>query len=192
MPRILIVVASLGLMLAAAQPAGATTLKFGANLVSDVDLSYANSWCDQAITGSSDTYACTWILTAGDNGGSATAPANGTITKIKLVSPASGSFTVYVASKSSTGKFKLVKQGPKVYYHDSCSSTCAVQSYSITPMTVQAGQYIAVKAKRMGPLRCNASLPHTSLFRPPLALGAAYVKPVYNSSCYLLIQYVYG
>jgi len=182
---------ALGMLFMAAQPVGAATLKFGAKLSAGIQPSNSPSTCDHQLNGGSGTYACTWILNQAYNGGLVTAPANGKINKVKLISCHAGSFTVQLAQKSGSS-FKIVTQGPKVTYTSQCNGY-PVQKYSITPMTVHTGEYLAVKGSgSMGPIRCDSGSPRTYLFKPPLVVGGGFTAPTDDTGCFLLVQFVYS
>jgi len=109
--RLGVMLAMSAMLLTAAMPVDAATVKFGAKLAAGTDPSNAPVTCDHELNGGSGTYACTWIMTNAFNGGTLTAPKNGKINKVQLIAWNSGSFTLFFASKSGSN-FKVVTNGP--------------------------------------------------------------------------------
>jgi len=182
------------MLLVAAQPAFAATTKFGAKVAPGFDPSnaYPGTYCDHEIDGGSDTYACTWILNQAFNGGTATAPKNGTINKIKIINGKAGSFKVVIAHKSGS-QFKVVARSAKVSYTtDPCSPDCSVHTYNITPLAVKTGEYVGIQAAKTSTLRCDSNGTRTALFTPPMAPGGSYTTPTEYSGCFLLVQAIYA
>jgi hypothetical protein len=183
------------MMLIAAQPAFAATAKFGAKLGTGTFPSnaYPGTLCDHEIDGGSGTYACTWILLTAFNGGTVTAPKNGTINKVKIVNGNGGSFKVVVARKNGSGQFKVVGRSAKVSYPtDQCPFDCTTHTFSVTPLSVQTGDYIGIQTAKTSMLRCDSGGNKIALFTPVLAPGGAYTSPTDYSGCYLLLEAVYA
>jgi hypothetical protein len=183
-----------------AVPASAATVRFGAKLTRHTQPTPAET-C-QGNTGGSSGSTCTWVaVVAFENmstGSNQKAPKDGTIGKVRLISCVAGSFTVQVARKQSgTQKYKVRKNGPVINYKkDTQSGGCGgsdednykIQSFNVN-FTVKKGDYIAVKAKKVGFIH-NSSSGDSYLFRPPLTAGGSY-KSRNGSSGGLLIQYQY-
>jgi hypothetical protein len=182
------------LMLLTVQPVSAASVKFGAKLVAGTFPSnaYTGQLCDHEIDGGSDTYACTWILQTAFNGGSATAPKNGFINKVRIVNGQGGSFKFVVARKNASGQFKVLRTSAKIYYStDQCDPDCSVHAHSISPLQVSTGDYIGIKAAKTSMLRCDSGGNKIALFTPPLAVGGAYTTPTDFSGCFLMLQAMY-
>jgi hypothetical protein len=182
----------------AAPPAAAATT-FGASLSGAPFPSnaYPGQYCDHELNGGSQTYSCTWIEDyAYNNNGlaGAKAPRNGTIRKIKLVAGHGGSFKLYLARyKPGTHQGKVVTKGPKITYAtDPCDTDCSVQTFTISPLTVHKGDFLAIKANKPSFLRCDSGGNRIALFKPPLAVGAGFTAESGDSGCYMLLQAVYG
>lgn len=189
------ILAMSAMLLLAAQPALAATTKFGAKVASGFFPSnaYPGQLCDHEIDGGSDTYACTWILLNAFNGGTVTAPKNGTINKIKIINGHSGSFKFVIASKNASGQFKVTARSAKVNYStDPCSPDCAVHTYNITPVAVKTGQYLGIQTAKTSTLRCDSGGNKIALLKPPLAPGGGYTTPTDFSGCFLLVQALYA
>ena len=188
------------LLLLAVQPAAAATTKFGAKLAAngtDVSNAYQGTLCDHEIDGGSDVYPCTWILQQAFNGGSVTAPKNGTINKIRIINGKGGSLKVVVAKKNASGQFKVTAQSAKVTYSEDpnqCDfpTSCTRRTFSITPLAVQTGDYIGIRAGKTSTLRCDSGGNKIALFTPPLAVGGGYTTPTDFSGCWLMVQAVYA
>lgn len=181
-------------------PTSAATVRFGAKLTSETQPTPAETCQDN--TGGPSGSVCTWVaVVAFENmstGSNQKAPKNGTIGKVRLISCVKGSFTVQVARKQSgTQKYKVVKNGPVIHYQrDSQSGGCGgsdgdnykIQSFSVN-FTVKKGDYIAVKASKVGFIH-NSSSGDSYLYRPALASGGNF-KSRSGASGGLLIQYQY-
>ena len=178
-----------------AVPASAATVRFGAKLTADTQPTPAER-CDQH--GSiPDGKACTWVMkVAYQNVPGTKAPKDGTIRQVRLISCVAGSFTVQVARKQSgTQKFKVVKSPKTISYASDPRAECGgedrddfrIQSFSVN-FTVKKGDYIAVKAKRVGFMR-NSSSGDTYLFEPPL--GSSY-RNRDTTTGNMLIQFQYA
>jgi len=186
------VLAALGIFFMAAQPVGAAGAKFGSSLDTTMfpDNAYSGQNCQHELTGQDGTAKCTWILVLPASGNQPSSPANGKITKIKLIAGKGGSFTLYLAQKSGS-KFKLVRKGPKITYGtDQCSPDCHIQKFNISPLTVHSGDYLAVQMAKGSIMQCNSGSNATALYKPPLAIGGSYASPTDYSGCRLLLQAV--
>jgi hypothetical protein len=175
-------------------PAGAATVRFGAKLTRDTQPTPAERCDDHA--GIPTNKACTWVVkVAYQNVSGTRAPKNGTINRVRLISCVAGTFTVQVARKQSgTQRFKVVKSPKTITYAKDSRAECGgengddyrIQSFSVN-FTVQKGDYIAVKAKRVGFMR-NSSSGDTYLFEPPL--GSSF-RSRDTTTGNMLIQYQY-
>ena len=177
-------------------PVGAATpVRFGAKLTRDTQPTPAER-CDQH--GSIPTNsACTWVMkVAYQNVPRTRAPKNGTIRRVRLISCVAGSFTVQVARKQSgTQRFKVVKSPATISYANDPRAECGgedgddyrIQSFSVN-FTVRAGDFIAVRAKRVGFMRSSSS-GDTYLFEPPL--GSSF-RSRDTSTGNMLIQFQYA
>ncbi len=178
-----------------ALPTSAATMRFGARLDRFTQPTPAER-CSQH--GSiPDNKTCTWVMkVAYQNVSGTKAPKGGTINRVRLISCVAGSFTVQVARKQSgTQRFKVVKSPRTINYVADNRTECGgedgddyrIQSFSVN-FTVNKGDYIAVKAKRVGFMR-NSSSGDTYLFEPPL--GSSY-RSRDTSTGNMLIQYQYA
>ena len=175
--------------------AGATPVRFGAKLTRDTQPTPAER-CSQHGNIPQDK-ACTWLMkVAYQNVPRTRAPKDGTIRRVRLISCVAGSFTVQVARKQSgTQRFKVVKSPARINYLADGRSTCGgpdeddfrIQSFRVD-FTVRQGDYIAVKAKRVGFMR-NSSSGDTQLFEPPL--GSSY-RTRDTTTGAMLIQFQYA
>ena len=195
-----VILATLVLTLLAGQPVQASPAHFGANLTGNIftNNAYPGSYCDHVMTGGSGTFKCTWIeANAYNTGGSgvpgAQAPKDGKINKIKLIAGTGGSFTLQIAHfNQSTHKGSVVTTGPKItYLTDPCNTNCSVQTFTISPIQVHTGDYLAIKTAKTSTLNCFSGSLHTALFKPPLAAGGPNVTETGDDGCYMLIQAVY-
>jgi len=195
--RLAAMVAAAAMLVLAFQTVDATTVKFGAKLAAGQfpDNAYPGTLCDHEISGGSGTYACTWILNQAFNGGTATAPKNGYINKVRIVNGAAGSFKLVIARKNSSGQFKVLRKSTTVYYSkDNCPEpyNCSVHAYSISSLQISTGDYIGIQAAKTSMLNCNSGGSRTALFTPTLAAGGSYTTPTDYSGCFLLLQAVYS
>jgi hypothetical protein len=187
-------------VLPAIPASAATPVRFGAKLTRFTQPTPAETCRDN--TGGPSGSTCTWVaVVAFENmstGSNQKAPKAGTIGKVRLISCVKGSFTVQVARKQSgTQKYKVVKNGPVISYKkDTQTGGCGgedgdnykIQSFNVS-FTVKKGDYIAVKASKVGFIH-NSSSGDSYLFRPPLAAGGSY-RSRNGSSGGLLIQFQY-
>jgi hypothetical protein len=194
-----VVLAALGMIFMAAQPVGASSTHFGAVLSTTTQPSNSPTNCDHQLNGNDGTDKCTWIeANAYNSGGSgvpgAQAPKNGTINKIKLISCHSGSFTLFIAHFNQTTHVgSVVTKGPKISYTGQCGNTTyTIQKYTISPITVHTGDYLAISAVSVGFVRCDSGGLRTALYKPPLAVGGGSATETDDSGCYLLLQAVYS
>jgi hypothetical protein len=186
-------------MLMAAIPAlpaaGGTPVRFGARLTRFTQPTPAER-CSQHGNIPNDK-ACTWVaVVASENAGKHRAPRDGTIRRVRLISCVAGSFTVQVARKQpGRNRFKVVKSPRTISYVADGRAECGgpdgddyrIQSFSVD-FTVRQGDYIAVKAKRVGFMR-NSSSGDTQLFEPPL--GSSY-RTRDTTTGAMLIQFQYA
>ena len=188
------------LVAAIAVPAAATPLSFGAKLTSQSQPTNSDS-CHNEVN-SPKGVACTWVArTAFENGSKYTAPATGTLHHLKLVSCVSGSFTLQIVKLNAKGHAKLVRNGPHINYaadprnaDDNCGNqngdtlNYIVQSFSIH-VAVEKGDYIAVKAAKVGTLHCSSS--GIDMYSPVLAPNQAYRSRSGGTGCDLLVGLQY-
>ncbi|MCY7419364.1 MAG: hypothetical protein LH650_12905 [Chloroflexi bacterium] len=177
--------------------ANAAGTRFGATLTSATEPTPAER-CDQHGSIPNDR-TCTWVaVVASENAGKQKAPRNGIIRKVRLISCVAGSFTVQVARKQSgSQKFKVVKNANTINYVKDLRPQCGgdnfddfrIQSFSVN-FTVRMGDYIAVKAKRVGFMR-NSSSGDTYLFEPPLPPGGGF-RSRDTTTGGMLIQFEYA
>ena len=190
-----VVLSALWLALLAGQPVEASPAHFGADLSGSIftNNAYPGSTCDHLLTGGSGTSSCTWILVLPDKGTQPTAPKDGKINKIKLIAGKGGSFTLQIAHfDQSTHKGQVVTTGPKITYAtDPCTSSCSVQTFTISPIQVHTGDYLAIKTSKASLLDCFTGSLHTALFKPPLVAGGSNVAETGDDGCYMLLQAVY-
>ena len=195
-----VIMATMLLTLLAGQPVQASPAHFGADLSGNIfpNNAYSGSTCDHVLNGGSGTYKCTWIEanafhTSGSGVPGAQAPKDGKINKIKLIAGKSGSFKLQIAHfNQSTHKGKVVTTGPTITYAtDPCSSSCSIQTFTIDPIQVHKGDYLAIKTVTTSTLECSQGSLHTSLYTPPLVAGNPSVTETGHDGCYMLIQAVY-
>ena len=196
----------LGLLLVGgAIPASAAPAAFGAKLTPSSQPTGPES-CDQS-AGIPDNANCTWVATtAFENGSHFTAPKDGTIRHLRLISCVAGSFQLQIARvKFALHKAKIARNGPVINYKadprqiDGNPDTfCGgddgndyiIQTFSVN-VPVTKGDYIAVKAKRLGFLH-NSGGGNDFLFAPPLAPGGPFVVRDGSSSADLMLRLIYG
>ena len=187
-----------------ASPASAAPVSFGAKLTRSTQPNNSAQRCDRNAgvpTGSN----CTWVATTAFEAGTGVhykAPKTGTIRRVKLVTCAAGSFRVQVAQKTTPTRFKVVRGGPTIAYkadpfvsdgnpETACGGeefTYVVQSFAVN-FPITKGDYIAVKAKKVGPLHCSGG--GASLIAPALSPGQSG-KVDTEAGCDLLVSFVYG
>ncbi|MBX3031006.1 MAG: hypothetical protein KF809_12685 [Chloroflexi bacterium] len=195
--RVLAVLASLILVALPGLPTtAASPVRFGAKLDRFTEPTPAERCAQHGSIPAGST--CTWVAAvAFQNAGKHKAPKNGTIGKIRLISCVAGSFTVQAARKQSgSQKFKVVRSGPTINYKKDTRSQCGgdgfddfkIQSFNVN-FTVKKGDYIAVKAKKVGFMR-NSSSGDTLLFEPPLKVGGGF-KSKDTTTGSMLIQFQY-
>jgi len=196
---ILVLALSAAMLAAGSVPAMASPVRFGAKLSNNLfpDNAYPGSSCDHVLTGGTGNSKCTWIedFAYDPNNGSASAkaPKNGKISKIRLIAGHSGSFQLVIARyQPNTQKGKVVRAGPTINYAtDPCSPHCTIQVFSIKPLTVNKGDYLAINTRSTSTLRCDSGGDRISLYKPPLPVGGALTHATDTDGCYLLLQAQY-
>ena len=184
------------LLLLAAQPAAAASIKVGANLPASgtfVSNAYEGRYCDSLVDGGADTYSCTWVLLDAFNGGADTAPQSGVIEKIRILNGVGGKFKVVVV-RQKAGQFRAVAQSTVVNYStDACDfpTECVRHTYNISPLAINAGDYLAIRTAKTSTLRCDSGGSKVALFAPPLQTGGSFRTPTATDGCWLMIQAVY-
>jgi hypothetical protein len=198
------VLASALLIAAASVPASASTVSFGAKLTSEQQADGRQS-CTNASPGNIPSGAvCTWVAReAVGNGNKFKAPKNGTLHKLRLISCNAGKFTLQLVKLNAQGKAKVDHTGPVINYQadprqvDSDENTqCGgdngddyiIQVFNIN-VGVTTGDYIAVKAQKLGVLHCSGQ--SMDLYSPPLASGQGFRSAAGDTGCGLLVRLSY-
>jgi hypothetical protein len=171
---------------------------FGAKLTSQSQPSNAENGqsCDES-AGIRHGSTCTWVaITAFENGSHFTAPKNGTVKHVKLVSCVKGKFRLQLArANPMTQKAKIVANGPQISYRgqNPCGGPDGdhyiVQIFRVN-LRVAKGDYVAIKAKSTGTLSCSGG-DGFLLYAPPLPVGGPFKKTHSGASCDLLVQLSY-
>jgi len=188
------------LVVAQALPAAAAPVAFGAKLTKFSQPTPPER-CDQ--NGDIPANAtCTWVATtAFENGSHFKAPKDGTIKHLKLISCTAGTFTLQIARvKFAAHQAKVVRNGPTINYaadprgQSNCGGADGddyiIQTFAVN-VPVKTGDYIAVRAKRIGFVH-NSGGGNTFLFAPPLVPGGAFEERDDNSSADLMLRLIYG
>lgn len=123
------------------------------------------------------------------------APMDGTIRTVSLIACAPGSFVLQIAkADAATNKAQVVSSGPVINYKGDpkqCSgNTYKIESFTVN-VPVQAGDYLAVDAQKVGFVRCSGGGANMLLFDPPLADGVAARKSNGQDGCFMLLQAIY-
>lgn len=190
--RLLIFLVACTACAAVAAGAGAATFKFGSKLDSTVQPSNAESPhpCGHPAR------ACTWVMNEayGRPNGGHKSPKDGTITKIKLIAGAPGSFRLQIvrAHATNTGfEAKVVRDGPRIEYvgQPDPNEPYKVESFSVH-VPVSKGDRLAIKTKKTSTLRCSSGGPNTLLFAPPLVVGGGFKDEFDTDGCWMLIEAV--
>jgi hypothetical protein len=196
--RILVcAIAAAGLLTFGAQAVSAqaaTPTSFGAKLTKHSQPSNAQDGysCDESahIPNHAD---CTWVATSAfENGSNFTAPKNGKILHISLISCVAGSFTLQVAKAiPSKHKAQVIANGPVINYagQGGCGHSFTIQTFAVN-VPVKKGDYMAIEAPSTGTLSCSGGS-GVMLFAPPLTPGGPLTKTKAGASCDLLISYSY-
>ena len=183
-----------------ALPASASHLSFGAKLTPSTQPNGPEA-CSDNVDSSPSGAVCSWVArVAFENGSHYTAPANGTLTRLKLVSCTPGKFTLQLVKLNSHGHAKAVRNGPVIRYKGdarNASGDCGgpdgvdyiIQVFKIN-LRVDKGEYIAVKAASVGTLHCSGD--NMDLYYPPLATGTTYRSRSGGTGCALLVSLQYG
>jgi hypothetical protein len=191
------VIGSVLLLGLAASPSVAAPVSFGAKLTAHTQ-PFGKQSCHQQIPGAVPAGGvCTWVAqVAFENGSHYTAPKNGTVHTLKLVSCDAGSFTLQLVKKNSAGKYQLVRNGPTIHYAadprgaTKCKEdvhSYVVQSFPISVPVVK-GEYIAVKTAVNGLLHCSGD--DMPLYYPALSTGG-FRHETGGTGCALLVSLTY-
>ncbi|MFN8622369.1 MAG: hypothetical protein U0869_16675 [Chloroflexota bacterium] len=136
---------------------------------------------------------CLRVMNRAYNNGTAGAPKDGTISKIKVVNGEATSFRLYfVAVKNGGAKAKVMVKGPVVNVpaQPDSDTPMVIRTIDIPDVNVKAGWRIAVKAKSTSILRCDSGN-GSYVFQPTPALGSGYATSVDTDSCAILVQAIY-
>lgn len=186
-------------------PASAAPAAFGAKLTTSSQPTGPES-CDRN-AGIPDNATCTWVATtAFENGDHFKAPKSGTIHHLKLISCVAGVFTLQIARvRFAQHQAKIVRNGPVIRYVADPRQTdgnpeteCGgpdgddyiIQTFAVS-VPVTTGDYIAVRAKRLGFIH-NSGGGNTFLFAPPLAPGGAFQTEDGDTSADLMLRLTYA
>jgi hypothetical protein len=199
----LVVVAAL-LAVSQAAPAAAAGTRFGSRLDNTIQPSNAEQgqWCDEP----NDTPphpTCTWILNEAyvhsatiNPLAHARAPRDGYIDKIRIISCIAESFRLQVAKvKRATQQARVVRQSALLSYAGDANcgddDVYTVKTINLSPnLRVFKGQFLAIRTKRTGMLRCSSGGPHTYLFDPPLVVGGVFRTATDTDGCWILLEAV--
>jgi len=183
-----------------ALPASAAPVAFGAKLTKFSQPTPPEK-CDRN-AGIPDNATCTWVATtAFENGDHFKAPKDGTIKQLKLISCVAGTFTLQIARvRFAQHQAKVVRNGPVINYAadprglNNCGGPDGddyiIQTFAVN-VHVDTGDYIAVRAKRLGLIH-NSGGGNTFLFAPPLTPGGAFEVRDGESSADLMLRLIYG
>jgi hypothetical protein len=186
-------------------PASATPSAFGAKLTNSSQPTPPERCSENA--GIPNNATCTWVATtAFENGSNFTAPRDGTIHHLKLISCVAGSFQLQIAQvQLAQHKAKIVRNGPVIDYQadprqvdGNPNTDCGgnngndyiIQTFAVS-VRVDKGEYIAVKAKKLGFVH-NSGGGNTFLFAPPLAPGGSFQVRDGESSADLMLRLSYA
>jgi hypothetical protein len=203
--RIGFMVTVIALALAASQalPAAAAT-RFGSKLTNDTQPSNAGfgRYCDEFTQGEEDPPHpnCTWVMMeaygrpVSNPGPDHRAPRDGYIDKVRVVACAPGNFRVQVAKvKPALQQARVVRQSARLHYNgdpDNCDDeTYTVNTINLSPnLRILKGQYLAVRASKVGFLRCSSGGPNILVFDPYLPSGGGYQHADADDGCWLLLE----
>jgi hypothetical protein len=200
-------VVTMAMALAASQalPAAAAATRFGSKLDNETQPSNAGQgrWCDEFTQGEEDPPHpnCTWVMMeaygrpVSNPGPDHRAPRNGYIDKVRVVACAPGSFRLQIARvKPVLQQARIVRQSGVINYAgdpDNCDDeTYTVNTINIPNIYIAKGQYLAVRAKKVGFLRCSSGGPNILLFDPRLVVGGGYQTADADDGCWLLLEAV--
>jgi hypothetical protein len=202
----MVTVIALAMAFSQALPAAAAT-KFGSRLNTTIQPSNAGQgrWCDEFTSGEEDPPhpTCTWILNEAyvhsatiDPRAHARAPRDGYVDKVKVISCGPGSFRLQIAKvKRAVHQAKVVRQSGVLSYAgdpDHCDDeTYTVNTINLSPnLRVYKGQFLAVRAKQIGFLRCSSGGDNTLIFDPYLPVGGTYEDESTDDGCWMLLEAV--
>jgi hypothetical protein len=197
----------LGLILVAllSVPALAAATAFGAKLTTSTQPQDATTCHSQDELDIPAGGVCTWVAQiAFENGSHITAPKNGTLHTLKLVSCDAGKFTLQLVKKSATGnRFQALETGPQIFYKadprqidGNPDTECGgpdgndyiIQTFPIS-VPVKTGEFIAVRTAKLGLLHCSGD--PMPIYFPALAVGQGFRTAVAGAGCGLLVRLQY-
>jgi hypothetical protein len=197
----------IGLCLVAliAVPASAAPVAFGAKLTVFTQAQSAMS-CHGIDPGDIPVGGvCTWVAgEAFENGSHATAPMNGTLHKVKLISCSAGKFTLQMVKKNANGKYALGRTDNQVINYKADprqidgnpDTECGgpdgddylIQTFTIS-LAVKKGEYIAVRTGKLGTIRCSGQdLP---IYYPALSSTTNFRTKTTGGGCGMLVRVIY-
>jgi hypothetical protein len=137
--------------------------------------------------------ACLRVMNRAYNGGTAGAPHNGWVSRIKVVGGEATSFRLYfVQVKNGGSKAKVMVKGPVVNVpaQPDDNTPMVIKTVDIPDVYVKTGWRIAVRAKSTSILRCDSGN-GSFVFQPAPALGSGFATAVDTDSCAILVQAIY-
>jgi hypothetical protein len=174
---------------------GQAAFRFGSKLDPSVQPSNAETAhpCDHDNPGS----ACTWVMNEayGRPNTGHKSPADGRITRIRLIAGEQGSFRlqiVKIRKSGSTFQGKVVRKGPVIHYvgqPEGDQDTFVVESFKVS-VPIKKGERLAIKTAQTSTLRCSSGGPNTLLFEPPIVLGGGFRSNTNDDGCWMLIEAV--
>jgi hypothetical protein len=173
--------------------------RFGAKLAASNGTVFQPSNSTPAHDCGNATQSCTRVSVksaTGSPGGNITSPITGTLTRIRLVAGAPGSFRFQLARTQNVtgnhGDAKIVRSFGTTLIHyqgNGFNANNQIEVFKFN-MHVKHGDNIAIKAKKTSALRCDSNGTRQLLFQPALALGGAFQTSTDNDGCTLMIQAV--
>lgn len=140
---------------------------------------------------------CTWVeMRAYNNTPQGhRAPKDGVVGTLRLISCIPGSFKLQIVrARPNLDEAASVREGPIVHYQGD-PQHCSDNNYKIDVIAVHVpvkkGDYLAIKTKKTGMLRCDSGGKKILLFDPPLVFGNGFEEAEDDSGCFLLLEAEY-
>lgn len=194
-PRVLLSLAVLIASSFLASGASGAPFKFGSKLDSTVQPSNADSPRPCIDEDGQRGARCTWVMTNayGRPNRGHKAGRRGTITKLRLIAGAPGSFRLQIARVRADGtafEAKVVRNGPKIQYsgQPDPNEPYVVEKFSVN-VPVRRGDRLAIRTAKTSTLRCSGDA-GALVFRPPLDPNGPYRASTDDYGCYLLLEAV--
>jgi hypothetical protein len=175
-------------MLGAASGPASAAVRFGSLLTTSTAQPTSERSCAQAVQ-------CTWVMNAALHRTTATAPMNGTVHHVRVISLKPGHMKLFVARINASLQAKVIFKGPKLTLAgqpdpDPDPTHYVIETFSVS-IPVSTGDSIAFRAVSTSAMNCTQGSPHTLEFQPALTVGGPFTTRQDDNGCFELVEFQY-